>query len=60
MIAGLPKAPWTSPGRTAPLTSSTAAPAKATTSERTRSQISMATTTANTASVTFWSKLMAG
>ena len=47
-IAGLPNAPWTSLGRTAPLTSSTAAPASATTSERIRSQISTATTTART------------
>ena len=51
MIAGLAKAPYTSTGRTTPDISSTAAPARATTSARTLSQISAATTAVRTASV---------
>ena len=59
MIAGLAKAPCTSTGRTTPVISRTAAPASATTSARTLSQISAATTAASTASVISWLAVIA-
>ncbi len=59
MMAGLPKAPCTSLGRTAPVKRRIAAPDRATTSARTLSQISAATTPASTIRVTSCSRVMA-
>src|SRR3546814_5194516 len=57
-MAGLPNAAGTSLGLTAPVIRRIAAPPRATTSARTRSQISAAMTPASTSRVMIWSRVI--